>query len=68
MVTLSYSVTVPKNWTPGSSTRDITNELEFEIRVNPCLVDSLDVISDPIGPISYQLGSKGISFGPYRFS
>lgn len=67
-ITVTGLISVPVNYTPSTPFEDLTTSVTIIVRVNPCLVDSFDVVSDPIGPIEYTLGTTGFSFGPYEFS
>ena len=59
---------MPVDWQPDADTQTLEGTLEFNIRVNPCLVTSYDVTSDPIEAINYTLGDSEIIFGPYNFA
>lgn len=50
------------------SKKTVSQVIEFRLTVSPCLVQSLDVVSDPIGPQVYILDTPSITFGPYAFA
>ena len=66
-VTLTVSITFPENYQPTSPTITISDEIEFELQVNPCFVNSYTISSAAINPVSYSLRNPEISFGPYGF-
>ena len=67
-ITVTGKISVPINYTPSSPFEEQTISVTILVRVNPCLVDSFDVISDPIDPIDYTLGTPSVTFGPYEFA
>lgn len=47
---------------------EVTSQVEFSLVVNPCTVSSFDVVSAPIGTITYVLGDPALPFGSYQFA
>ena len=66
-VTLSVTITFQESYEPASPTLTVSDEIEFELRVNPCFVNSYTVSSALISPVSYSLQDPEMTFGPYSF-
>ena len=66
-VVLEASIELPIGTT--DSTQKLTDQIEFEFRINPCQVDSFNFSSDlpQIEDIEYQLDDPSEIIGRYKF-
>jgi hypothetical protein len=50
------------------STKTMTANIDFKIKIYPCKVQSYELVSAPIGTVTYILGNERLSFGTYSFA
>ena len=50
------------------STTAVTQTISFTLTVQPCMVQSLEIVQAPEPEIHYTLDTPSFSFGPYEFA